>query len=66
MEACGAADKQWWYVKRLSEVPRRMVPTHCDTAATRCLEAVRTGSRTTSCSRRQNGHRWHSNNEPTM
>jgi hypothetical protein len=40
--------------------------TNRETGATRCLEAVQTGLRMTPCSRRQGGHRWHSNAEPTM
>ena len=66
MEACGAADNQQWYVKRLSEVPRLMMLTNRDTGATRCLEAVQTGLRMTPCGRRQGGHRWHSNYTPTL
>jgi hypothetical protein len=66
MEACGAADSQQWYVERLSDVPRLMRLTNRDTGATRCLEAVQTGLKMTPCSRRQGGHRWHSNYTPTM
>ena len=70
MEACGKADNQQWRIvelsKRLSEVPRQMMLTNRETGATRCLEAVQTGLKMTPCSRRQGGHRWHSNYEPTM
>jgi hypothetical protein len=66
MEACGSADNQEWYVRRLSEVPRRMMLSNRETGATRCLEAVQTGLRMTPCGRRQVGHRWHSNYTPTL
>jgi hypothetical protein len=66
METCGKADNQQWYVERLSDVPRLMRLTNRETGATRCLEAVQTGLKMTPCSRRQGGHRWHSNYEPTM
>lgn len=66
MEPCSRADNQQWYIERLSDVPRRMRLTNRETGATRCLEAVQTGIRMTPCSRHQNGHRWHSNYEPTM
>jgi hypothetical protein len=66
MEACGTADNQQWHVERLSDVPRLMRLTNRDTGATRCLETVQTGLKMTPCSRRQGGHRWHSNYTPTM
>jgi hypothetical protein len=66
MESCGAADNQQWYVERLRDVPRLMRLTNRETGATRCLEAVQTGLKVTPCSRKQGGHRWHSNDEPTM
>jgi hypothetical protein len=66
MEACGRADRQQWYVERVSEAPRVMRLTNRETGATRCLEAVQTGMKMTPCSRRQNGHSWYVNYEPTM
>jgi hypothetical protein len=66
MEACGKADNQQWYVERLSDVPRLVRLTNRETGATRCLEAVQTGLKMTPCSRKQGGHRWHSNYIPTM
>ncbi|MGJ7914196.1 hypothetical protein ACI48D_01765 [Massilia sp. LXY-6] len=70
MEPCGRADKQEWRIdflsERLSDVPRLMRLTNRETGATRCLEAVQTGLKMTPCGRRQNGHRWHSNYEPTL
>jgi hypothetical protein len=66
MEPCGRADNQQWYVDRLSDVPRQLRLTNRATGATRCLEAVQTGLRMTSCGRGQSGHRWHSNYTPTM
>ncbi|MGO4476759.1 hypothetical protein AB4Z32_10955 [Massilia sp. 2TAF26] len=66
MEPCSRADSQQWTIERLSDVPRQMLLTNRETGATRCLEALQTGIRMTACSRRQNGHRWHSNYEPTM
>lgn len=66
MEACSQAENQQWYIERLSDVPRLMRMTNRETGATRCLEAVQTGMRMTPCSRRQGGHRWHSNYIPTM
>jgi hypothetical protein len=66
MEACGQADRQQWYVERVSEAPRVMHLTNRETGATRCLEAVQTGFKMTPCSRRQNGHGWHVNYEPTL
>ena len=66
MEACSQAENQQWTIERLSDVPRLMRLTNRETGATRCLEAVQTGLRMTPCSRRQGGHRWHSNYIPTM
>jgi hypothetical protein len=66
MEPCGQADRQQWYVERVSEAPRVMRMTNRETGATRCLEAVQTGMKMTPCSRRQNGHSWYVNYEPTM
>jgi hypothetical protein len=66
MEPCGQADRQQWYVERVSESPRVMRMTNRETGATRCLEAVQTGMKMTPCSRRQNGHSWYVNYEPTM
>jgi hypothetical protein len=66
MESCSQAENQQWYVERLGDVPRLMRLTNRETGATRCLEAVQTGLKMTPCSRRQSGHRWHSNYEPTL
>jgi hypothetical protein len=66
MEACSKAENQQWYLERLSDVPRLTRLTNRETGATRCLEAVQTGLKMTPCSRRQAGHRWHSNYEPTL
>jgi hypothetical protein len=70
MEACGAADNQQWHIEqlgeRLSSVPRQIRLTNRDTGATRCLEAVHTGLKMTSCGHQQGGHRWHSNTSPAM
>jgi hypothetical protein len=66
MESCSQAENQQWYVERLSDVPRLTRLTNRETGATRCLEAVQTGLKMTPCSRRQPGHRWHSNYEPTL
>jgi hypothetical protein len=66
MEPCSQADRQQWYVVRVSEAPRVMRMTNRETGATRCLEAVQTGMKMTPCSRHQNGHSWYVNYEPTM
>ena len=66
MEGCNGADNQQWYVERLRDVPRLTRLTNRETGATRCLEAIQTGIKMTPCSRRQAGHRWHSNYSPTM
>jgi hypothetical protein len=66
MEPCSSADNQQWHLKRLSDVPRRLLFTNRATGATRCLEALQTGLKLTPCGRRQNGHLWHSNYTPTM
>jgi hypothetical protein len=66
MAPCAKDDGQQWNVERLNDVPRLMRLTNRKTGATRCLEAVQTGIRMTSCGGSQAGHRWHSNYEPTM
>ncbi len=66
MEPCSRTDSQQWTIERLSDMPRQMRLTNRETGATRCLESVQTGIKMTPCSRRQPGHRWHSNYEPTM
>jgi hypothetical protein len=66
MEACSRAENQQWLIERLSDVPRLMRLTNRASGSKRCLEAVQTGLRMTPCSRRQGGHRWHSNYAPTM
>jgi len=66
MESCSGADNQQWYVERLRDLQRLTRLTNRATGETRCLEAIQTGIKMTPCSRRQAGHRWHSNYLPTM
>jgi hypothetical protein len=66
MEPCSKADNQQWYLGGKSQMPRQLRLTNRATGATRCLEAVQTGMKMTTCSRDLGGHRWYSNYEPTL
>lgn len=66
MDSCGTADNQQWSIERMKSGPFVSPLANRATGATRCLEALQTGIKMTPCSRRQPGHRWQSNDDPTM